>query len=180
MDNNNSKKKNVETRRIKSFVLVVILSALGVALSPISYPIGPTKAFPAQHAINVLSGILLGPILAPFVAIIIGTTRIGLGLGTVFAYPGGIFGGLFVGLAYRYFKKDYASFIEPLGTSFGAIVSALTLVPLMGKGMPPLFGITNQSILYILFWLPSTIIGTSIGYLVLKALRASKIDKKIL
>ena len=69
--------------------------ALGVALSTFSVPIGPAKVFPFQHMINVLVGILVGPLDAVLVAAIIGILRNALGTGTVLAFAG-LFGGLVV------------------------------------------------------------------------------------
>ena len=40
---------------------VAIFCALAVVSSGVSFPIGPTKVFPFQHAINVVAGIMIGP-----------------------------------------------------------------------------------------------------------------------
>jgi predicted membrane protein len=89
----------------KKLVLSSMLVALVVALSPIYFVWGPTKALPWQHIVNVIAGIVLGPLWAAAVAFLAGTIRIVLGTGTIFAYPGGIPSGLVVGLTYSLLSK---------------------------------------------------------------------------
>ena len=149
----------------KRIALAAILSALTVVLSPLYIPLGATKCFPAQHMMNALAGIILGPWYAAAMAVLTGTARNALGLGTIYAYPGGIPGALVVGLTHRYLKKsDLAALTEPLGTvAIGATASALLLAPHLGHSMTLYF-----------FWVAfaaSSIPGSILGYIVLKALR---------
>jgi energy coupling factor transporter S component ThiW len=123
--------------------------------------------------INAIVGIMLGPIYAAAVALGIGTLRVAAGTGTLFAYPGGIPGGLVVGSIFWYlWRHDECALTEPLGTAVGAILSALALAPFIGaKALPPIFGLTAQWELFVIsFWFAS-IPGSVIGYLVVKALR---------
>ena len=78
--------------------LAAMFVGLAVVLSPIYFPVRDTRCFPAQHMVNALAGVLLGPWYAVFIAIATGMIRISTGMGTVFAYPRGAFGGLVVGL----------------------------------------------------------------------------------
>jgi energy coupling factor transporter S component ThiW len=156
------------TRRV---ALAATFVGLAVVLSPFYFPVGDTKCFPAQHMVNALAGVLLGPWYAVFIAIATGTIRISTGMGTIFAYPGGIFGGLVVGLMYRYVKKiDYFALIEPVGTvAIGATLSALAVAPLIGKTMTLIY-----------FWTAfaaSSIPGAALGFIILKALRRVGIDR---
>jgi energy coupling factor transporter S component ThiW len=156
------------TRRV---ALAATLVGLAVVLSPLYFPVGDTKCFPAQHMVNALAGILLGPWYAVFIAIATGTIRIATGMGTVFAYPGGIFGGLVVGLTYRYVRKvDYSALLEPVGTvAIGATLSALVVAPYIGKTMTLIY-----------FWTAfaaSSIPGAVLGFIVLKTLRRAGIDR---
>ena len=82
-------------------VLAGVLAAAGVALSVVSIPMGPTKCFPFQHTINVVAGIVLGPWWAVGAAFTTSVIRNLLGTGSLFAFPGSMFGALFVGLAAR-------------------------------------------------------------------------------
>ncbi|MPN61352.1 hypothetical protein SDC9_209088 [bioreactor metagenome] len=57
-----------------------------------------------------------------------------MGTGSLFAFPGSIPGALMVGFAYRFFKKNWAALVEPLGTGpIGATISALVIGPAIGK-----------------------------------------------
>jgi energy coupling factor transporter S component ThiW len=159
------------TRKI---ALASILTALAVALSTFHFPIGTTKVFPVQHMINGIAGVLLGPWWAALMAVVTGTIRNLLGLGTLYAYPGGIPGGLVVGLIYRYLKEtDLASLSEPLGTVVvGATLSGLVLAPFIGHNLTLWFFWTAFAV--------SSIPGSILGYVILKALRRLKIVEAIL
>src|SRR4030065_2369902 len=101
-----SKRKNtMETRKIAR---AVILVAIGVAISPFtSIPIGIAKINPAQHFVNVVGAILLGPWWATGIALIIGILRNALGTGTLLAFPGGMIGAFIAGIFYRTTRNLY-------------------------------------------------------------------------
>jgi len=165
------KVKLVSTRRI---ALAAVLIALTVALSGFYVPIGTTKVFPVQHMVNGVAGVLLGPWWAAIMAVITGTIRNVLGIGTLYAYPGGIPGALVVGLLHRYFRRtDLAALCEPLGTVVvGATLSALILAPMQGHSLTMVF-----------FWTAfaaSSVPGAVIGYLVLKTLRRLRLLEAVL
>lgn len=153
----------METRTVAR---AVILVAIGVALSPFtSIPIGIAKINPAQHFVNVLSAVLLGPWWATGIALIIGVLRNALGTGTLLAFPGGMIGAFLAGMAYRYSRKIYIGALgEIIGTGLlGAMVSALIVAPVfMGKAM------ALGSL--ILAFSGSAIVGAIIGVLGLKLL----------
>lgn len=159
---------------IKRLAASAVLTALGVALSPLFIPIGPTKVYPWQHMINGVTGVMLGPWYAALIATLIGLIRNGLGTGTVFAFPGGIPGALVVGFIYRYLlRKDYAALTEPIGTGLGGVLSALVVAPMafqagIIKAVMPLQ-------VFVAAFLASSIPGSIIGYLALIALRRTKI-----
>lgn len=159
----------------KRIALSSFLIALGVVLSifPGPIPIGPTKVFPFQHMINVISGMLFGPINAGIIAFTIGVLRISIGTGTVFAIPGGVPGALVVGFLYHYVKKSNAvSLTEPIGTAIGALISALLIVPVIGgPKMPPFLGITTQWQLFLIYFLMSSVPGSIIGFFIMVLLR---------
>ena len=164
----------------KAIALDAMLAAVAVVLSiiPGSIPIGPTKVLPYQHMVNVLAGVILGPWHAALMATIAAVVRNALGVGTLFAFPGGIPGGLVVGLIHRYaIKRDEAGLAEPVGTFIGALISAWLLAPALGVAFKPAFGLTEQWALFSVFFLMSSIPGTIAGYVILKALRARRIIK---
>ncbi len=79
----------------------IVLVAMVVVLSPVFIPLGPAKAYPFQHMANVIAGVLLGPLYAVVMATCAAIIRISLGVGTVFAFPGGMFGAFLAGVFYR-------------------------------------------------------------------------------
>jgi len=124
--------------KTKKVALAVILVAVAVAFSPIFIPVGIAKCFPAQAMINVLAGVMLGPLYAVIIATAAGIIRNILGLGTLLAFPGGMIGAFLAGLAYKAFKNSYlAGAGELIGTGLlGALASAWIIVPVfMGKSM---------------------------------------------
>ena len=158
----------------KKLALGAILTALTVALSTFYIPIGATKCFPAQHMVNGIAGVLLGPWYAALLALATGTIRNLLGLGTLYAYPGGISGALVVGLIHHYVKNsDYVALTEPIGTvAVGATISALLFAPLQGHSLTLYF-----------FWSAfavSSIPGAILGYLILKSIRRLNFDRLFL
>jgi len=159
----------VYTRRI---ALSAVLTATAVILSPLYIPIGTTKCFPAQHMINGVAGTLLGPWYAAMIALATGIIRNALGLGTLYAFPGGIPGALVVGFLRNYVKNDYAALTEPLGTVVvGATISALIFAPWQGHPFTLSF-----------FWAAfaaSSVPGSVLGFLVLKALRRAGVIKRV-
>jgi energy coupling factor transporter S component ThiW len=138
---------------VKQVSLATVLIALGVVIATfLSFPVMDSKAFPGQHMINGLAGVLLGPVWAGFIAFCIGIIRMGLGVGTIFSMPGGIPGAVVVGLVYmlskRMGKKHFvlAALSEPmflipvwLGWSLscilGAIFSVIILETLRRTGL---------------------------------------------
>ena len=138
-DSNASEKRYAHSSLFKKAVLAGLLAAAGTALSVVSIPMGPTKCFPFQHTINVVAGIFLGPWWAVGAAFTTSAIRNMMGTGSLFAFPGSMFGALFVGIAARALPEKYkicAAFAEPVGTGIvGAWVGAKILGPILGKGI---------------------------------------------
>ena len=156
--------------RTKDVARATVLVALAVALSPIFIPVGVAKCFPAQHMINLIAGVILGPAYAVAIAFIAAVLRNILGLGTLLAFPGGMIGALLAGLAYRLFRNAYAAGIgEVLGTGLlGALASAWLVGPvLMEKSIA-------AGTLVIAFGI-SSIGGTVLGIMALRFLHQVKI-----
>jgi len=141
-----------------------------------------TKAFPGQHFINALAGVILGPYWASLAALMVGAMRNILGIGTIFAFPGGIPGALIVGLAYELTKRFRnrllrysAALLEPVGTVvIGASASLLILAPLVGW-KPLLVSVERYGVLLALWtlwggWAISSVSGSVLGYVVLLGL----------
>jgi energy-coupling factor transport system ATP-binding protein len=113
-----------------------VFTAMAVALSPFFIPVGIAKCFPAQHMVNVLSAVILGPAYAVGIAFAAAVIRNLLGLGTLLAFPGGMIGALLAGVFYKYTRNTFAAGAgEIVGTGvFGALASVYIVGPaLMGK-----------------------------------------------
>ncbi len=150
----------------KDVAKAVVFTAMAVALSPFFIPVGISKCFPAQHMVNVLAAVLLGPAYATGIAFAAAVIRNLLGLGTLLAFPGGMIGALLAGILYKYTRNMYAAGAgEILGTGvLGSLASVYIVGPmLMGKTMA-------VGALMIAFSV-STAGGTAIGIFALHALQ---------
>lgn len=151
-------------------VLSGVLVAVCVALSGLYIPIGPTKVYPFQHMVNAIAGVLLGPGWAAIIATIAAIIRNLLGVGTLFAFPGGIPGGIVVGLLYRYIRRDWVALFEPIGTGpIGATLSAWIVVPYIHSNI----GWTTLQVAFLL----SSIPGSILGFVALKIIRKGGVLK---
>ena len=145
-----------------------LLTALAVALSPLSIPVGVTRVFPAQHMVNVIAAVLLGPWYATLVAFSTSLLRNLLGTGTINAFAGSMFGALFAGLAWRATRNIYLSALgEIVGTGvLGTLVTVYVVAPnLLGRNLA--LGVIGLS------FLASTVTGAVLAIVVLKALVAA-------
>ncbi len=148
----------------KKIAFVGLFIALEVLLSGTSIPVGATKVMPLQHTLNATVGILLGPWYAAIAGLFTAVIRVSLGTGTIFAFPGSIFGGLVVGYFYKFFKKDQAAFAEPLGTALiGGTLSGFLFAPVIGTGGTVWF--------FIYLFALSSVPGAIIAYFFVKLIR---------
>ena len=164
---------------IKKVSLATVLISLGVVLAPyLWFPVLDSKAYPGQHLVNAIGGVLLGPIWAAFIAFCIGIIRMSLAWGTIFSMPGGIPGGMMVGFIYWLLRKiagryaEAAALTEPIGTIFiGGTLAVYIFAPVAGRTMlliPTWIG-----------WAISSIIGAIIGFITLIALKMAGIRREI-
>ncbi len=166
----------------RKIALVAVYSALGVVLAPfLQIPFITTKAFPGQHLLNAIVGVTLGPFWAFIVATIVGIIRNALGVGTIYAFPGGIPGGIVVGIFSWIFKRlgknskvEYAALTEPLGTVFiGGTLSVYLVAPLIGD-----LKLVGALIPVWFIFGVSSVTGSIMGFIVLKVLkRAGYFDR---
>ena len=126
---------------------------------------GPTKALPWQHMVNVIAGVLLGPGWAAGLALTVGIVRMAVGLGTIYSIPGGVPGALPVGLGsivLRRLGKNpiLAGLLEPLGTAvIGFLTAYYVFAPIMGD----LEAWRAALAVIWMGWVVSTAIGTALG-----------------
>jgi energy coupling factor transporter S component ThiW len=144
----------------------VILVAMAVALSPFFIPVGISKCFPAQHMINVIAAVILGPVYAVAIALAAAIIRNILGLGTLLAFPGGMIGALLAGIFYKSTRNIY---IAGLGEIFGTgVLGSLAAIYIVG---PMLLGKTMAMGALMVAFSVSTIGGSVIGIVALHLLQ---------
>lgn len=145
-----------------------LLTAIAVALSPLSIPIAVTRVFPAQHMVNVISAVLLGPWYAVLVAFSTSLIRNLLGTGTINAFAGSMIGALLAGLAWRATRNMYLSAAgEIFGTGIlGSLVTVFIVAPSLLNKQLALATIA-------LSFLASSVAGAILGVTILKILRTA-------
>lgn len=149
-------------------VLMGLFVALGVILSRFHLLVFGAKAFPIQHFINVLAGVILGPAPAVGVAFVIGLLRNLLGVGTLLAFPGGMIGALLAGVLYRRFGKIWAAVVgEVIGTG---LIGALLAFPVAK------FVMENDVIawVYVVPFALSSVTGAIVAFVLLQALQRNR------
>lgn len=145
---------------------MALLVAIAVAGSTfVSIPTGIARAYPVQHAINVIGAIILGPVPTVMVAFVTAIIRILTGTGSLLAIPGSVIGALFASLAYKYSGKMW---LAGVGEIFGTgIIASLIAVPyahlLMGTSVAALF--------FMPAFLTSSTIGAVLGIVIASNLR---------
>lgn len=147
--------------------VMAALTAIGVLGSQfLWFPAGIAKAYPVQHAVNVIAAVLLGPGPAVVIAFMIGLIRNMLGLGSLLAFPGGMIGALLAGLCYKYSRKNLAAAAgEIIGTG---LIASLVAVPFSNLLLGTAFG----AFFFLPSFLVSSISGGLIGLIVAVRLKA--------
>ncbi|MGO0059032.1 energy coupling factor transporter S component ThiW [Brevibacillus fluminis] len=154
------------TYRTSLLTKMAVLVAIGTLSSHLlSIPTGLAKAFPIQHAINVIAAVLLGPLPAVLVAFMIALLRTLLGVGTLLAFPGGMIGALLAGLLYQRIRQHWSAAVgEVVGTG---IIGSLAAVPFAMLFMGQVVG----AFAFLPAFLVSTVCGAAIGWMVVGLLK---------
>ena len=120
---------------VKKLALAGMFCALAVVGSVFSFPIFGSKCAPVQHMVNILCAVLLGPYYGIGVAFVASLLRNLLGLGSLMAFPGSMFGALLCGLAYHKTRQLLPTLAaEVFGTSIlGGLCAYPVAILLMGK-----------------------------------------------
>jgi energy coupling factor transporter S component ThiW len=156
---------------IRKLVLIAMFVAIAVAGSAfVSFPAGVARAYPIQHAVNVIAAVLLGPGPAVLIAFLTGAIRILTGTGSLLAFPGGMIGAFLAGVMYaKYGKIWFTALGEVIGTG---IIASLVAVPyahiLMGTKITALFFFPP--------FLASSLSGAFLGTILVS--RLMKVNKK--
>ena len=154
--------QNNQTRKL---TLTAIITAINVVLSQMIYiPLGPIKAFPVQHFVNVLCAVLVGPWYGLAQAFLTSVIRLIFGTATPFAFPGSMIGVLLAGLIYQRSRKvGFAVIGEVIGTGFIGSLATIPLIYMMNLDFSKFYVIAP-------LFLASTVVGSLTAYGLLIAL----------
>lgn len=159
--------ERMEKSIIKKEVFTALLASISYVLSTfVSFP----RMAPFQHFINVIGAVFLGPLWGFNCALLTGLMRMILNGSTILAVIGAVVGAFLSGLLYKKFHKlIWAVIGEVIGTG---ILSAIISYPFMRA----FYGLPKTSIFtYIPFFIPASLMGATLGYILLKALEKSKV-----
>lgn len=152
---------------IKKEVFTALLASMGYVLSTfVSFP----RMAPFQHFINVIAAVFLGPVWGFNCALMTGLMRMILNGSTILAVIGAVVGAFLSGLLYTKFHKlIFAVIGEVIGTG---IISAIISYPFMRL----FYGLPRCSVFtYIPFFVPASLMGATLGYILLKTLDKAKL-----
>ena len=154
----------------KKLALAGVFCAVAVAGSLLSFPVLGSKCAPVQHMVNILCGVLLGPGYAVGTAFAAALIRNLLGLGSLMAFPGSMFGALVCGVVYAKTKNIPGTL---LGEVFGtAVLGGLCAYPIailfMGQNAANL-----AFYAYIIPFLISTAAGAFLSAVLIYSLKRS-------
>ncbi len=153
-----------------------LLCALAVVGSMFSFPVFGSRCAPVQHMVNILCAVMLGPgygIGAAFCASLI---RNLLGLGSLMAFPGSMFGALLCGLAFKKTKSIPVTLIaEVFGTAvLGGLCAYPVAVLFMGQNAGEL-----AFYAYIIPFLISTSGGAILSGILLYSLKGTGVLNRV-
>ena len=156
----------------KKLAVAGVFCAVAVVGSLFSFPVFGSKCSPVQHMVNILCAVLLGPgygVGAAFGAALI---RNLLGLGTLMAFPGSLFGALVCGLVYQKTRSIFGTLVgEVFGTAIlGGLCAWPVAIFLMGQSAA---GMAFYA--YIIPFLISTAAGAMISAVLIYSLKQAKV-----
>lgn len=150
----------------RKLILMAMFVAIGVAGSAFVYfPAGIARAYPIQHAVNVIAAVFFGPGPAVIIAFVTGVVRVLTGTGSLLAFPGGMIGALLAGVMYAKFGKIwFAAIGEVIGTGLIASIIAVPYARL-------LLGTEFGAFFFIPPFFISSLTGAILGALVVARLK---------
>lgn len=155
--------------KTKKLVVMSMFVALAVAGSAfVSFPAGVARAYPIQHAVNVIAAVLFGPVPAVTIAFVTGVVRVLTGTGSLLAFPGGMIGALLAGVLYKMSGRiGFAAVGEIVGTG---ILASLIAVPYAKL----LMGTETAALFFMPPFLVSSISGAILGVILVYRLEKTK------
>lgn len=161
---------------VKKLAVAALFCAVAVVGSLFSFPIFGSKCSPVQHMVNILCAVLLGPGYGVGAAFAASLIRNLLGLGSLMAFPGSMFGALLCGLVYWKSKNILATLLgEVFGTSvLGGLCAYPVAIFLMGKSAADI-----AFYAYIIPFLISTAVGAAIATILVYSLKEANALQKM-
>ena len=149
----------------KKLTLAAVLTAIAVVGSLLSFPVLGSRCAPVQHMVNVFCAVLLGWRYGLGAAFTASLLRNLLGLGSVLAFPGSMFGAFLSGIVYARTKNILATICaEAFGTGIlGGLAAYPIAILFMGKTAGDV-----AFYVYVVPFLISTICGAILAGLVVK------------
>lgn len=172
-------KKTVNVRKLAA---AAVLAALAVVGSLFSFPFLGAKCAPVQHMVNIIAGVFLGPGYAVGAAFCASLIRNLLGIGSLLAFPGSMFGAFLCGALYHWVlanKNDILRLIsafcgELVGTSvIGGMCAFPIALLVMGNEKATLFG-------FVFPFFVSCVVGTVIAAVAVVAMKRAKVFDRLL
>lgn len=143
-----------KTRVLTETAIFIAIGVIGSTFLAISF--GPYRALFIQHLLNVIIAVFYGTQRAVTVSFTVALLRNLLGIGTLFAFPGGMIGACFAGLCYRMKPSIYAAALgEVIGTGLIAAIVSRQISQLLTGELLPLF-----------FFVPGFLISSATGALI--------------
>ncbi len=151
-----------KTRTLTETAIFVAIGVIGSTFLAIN--IGPYRALFIQHLLNVLLAVFYGTRRAVTVSFTVALLRNLLGMGTLFAFPGGMIGACLAGIFYRIKPSIYTAVLgEIIGTGLiAAVVSRQMSYVLTGEVLP------------LFFFVPGFFISSATGALIAILLYVNK------
>ena len=158
----------------RKMVIMTMFVAIAVAGSTfVSFPAGIARAYPVQHAVNVIAAIMLGPIPAVIIAFVTWLVRILTGTGSLLAFPGGMIGAFLAGILYKQFGKTWLAAVgEVIGTG---VIASLIADPYAKI----LMGTTMTAFFFVPPFLVSSVSGAVLGLVLVVRLQHTKVNGRI-
>ncbi|MFC4353833.1 energy coupling factor transporter S component ThiW [Chryseomicrobium palamuruense] len=157
----------MSTRKLVAMAMLVSIGVMGSAF--IWFPAGVAKAYPVQHAINVVAAVYFGPVGAVGVALMTAVIRIVTGTGSLLAIPGSVIGALLAGLLYKMTNKiGMAVGGEVIGTG---LLASLAAVPFAKVFMGTEFG----ALFFVPAFFVSSLSGALIAWVIVKRIERNSV-----
>lgn len=127
----------MKSTNVKKLAMASMFCAVAVVGSMFSFPVFGSRCSPVQHMVNILCGIFVGPYYGVAAAFASALIRNLLGLGSLMAFPGSMFGALLCGLVYKKSKNISAALLgEVFGTSvLGGLCAYPIAIFFMGQSV---------------------------------------------